>query len=324
MTPAGATVCLTFDFDAMSSWITSAASDDPSMISRGEFAIVGVRRVLEILRSHRLRATFFVPGHTVLAYPSLLEQIHADGHELGHHGWAHENPADFDRAGEQRVLELGLAAYDRVLGIRPRGYRSPAWAHSRATVELLLEAGFAYESSCMAGDFEPYYLRHGDRWSRDDPYRFGVTTPLVEMPVSWVLDDFPHFEVVPGVFNQLAPPEKLFGIWRAELDYMVDHCPGGALTLTMHPECIGRGHRLPGLEGLIAHARERGTRFATLGEVASRWRDAHPLEAWKRANPERTGARAIESAVGLLSPDRQPPVEGEVRNDGGRTNEASA
>jgi peptidoglycan/xylan/chitin deacetylase (PgdA/CDA1 family) len=310
MSRAEATACLTFDFDAMSSWITSAGSDNPSMISRGEFAIVGVQRVLEILRRHEIRATFFVPGHTVLAFPTLLERIHADGHELGHHGWGHENPADFDPAGEQRILELGLAAFDRVLGLRPEGYRSPAWALSPASVELLLAAGFRYESSCMASDFDPYYLRVGDRWSSEHPYRFGETSSLIEIPVSWGLDDFPHFELVPGLFSQLAAPEKVYGIWQGEFDYMVDHCPGGVLNLTMHPECIGRGHRLPGLERLITHMRDRGARFATLGETARDWREAHPLEAWKRANPERTGARAIQSADGLLPADVVPQRDG--------------
>ena len=190
--------CLTFDFDAMSSWITSVGSNNPSMISRGEYAIVGVERVLDLLRRHGVRATFFVPGHTILAYPTLVERIAAEGHELGHHGWAHENPSDLDGAGEERVLELAFAAFERVLGRRPIGYRSPAWDLSPRSVHLLLAAGFTYDSSCMAGDFVPYYLRSGDRWSTQEPYDFGETTRLVELPVSWALDDLPQFEPVPG------------------------------------------------------------------------------------------------------------------------------
>lgn len=295
MSASNCTACLTFDFDGMTAWVTTAKSNNPSMISRGEFAVVGMNRVLDLLRRHEVSATFFVPGHTVLAFPSIVERIRDDGHELGHHGWAHENPSDFDRSEERRILDLGIAALDQVAGVRPAGYRSPAWALTAHSVELLLDADFLYESSCMAADFYPYYLRTGDRWSTHEPYRFGPTSPLVEMPVSWVLDDFPHFELLRGVYNQIAPPEKVYGIWQGEFDYMADHCPDGVFTLTMHPECIGRAHRVPGLERLIEHMRERGAGFETLGAVARRWRTANPLDAWKAANPERTGQHAVQS-----------------------------
>jgi peptidoglycan-N-acetylglucosamine deacetylase len=293
--------CLTFDFDAMSSWITSVGSNNPSMISRGEFAIVGVERVLDLLERHGVRATFFVPGHTILAYPRLVERIAAEGHELGHHGWAHENPSDLDGAAEERVIELAFAAFDRVLGRRPIGYRSPAWDLSRRSVELLLAAGFTYDSSCMADDFVPYYLRSGDRWSIQDPYSFGETTRLVELPVSWVLDDFPQFEPVPGLFDGLADPDKVFGVWREEFDYLVAHVPGGMFNLTMHPECIGRGHRIARLELFIEHMAATGATFESLSDVAERWAQSNPLEAWKQANPLRTGRDAIAA---LAAPTR--------------------
>ena len=299
MTAVPRTACLTFDVDAMSAWITSARSDNPSMISRGEFAIVGVERILDLLRRHEARATFFVPGHTVLAFPGLVERIAAEGHELGHHGWGHENPADFDRDGEQRNLELGLAAFERVAGLRPVGYRSPAWALSPHTIELLLDAGFAYDSSCMGGDFLPYYLRSGDRWSSDEPYVFGETTSLVEVPVSWALDDVPHFELIPGLFNALASPEQVVASWRDEVDYLVDHLPAGTFTLTMHPECIGRAHRLVHLERLVAHIAGRGVAFASVGDVVRDFTAGNPLEDWKAANPARTGRDAIQSLAAL-------------------------
>jgi peptidoglycan/xylan/chitin deacetylase (PgdA/CDA1 family) len=298
MTPRHS-ACLTFDFDAMSSWITSGQSNNPSMISRGEFAIVGLQRVLDVLRRHEVRATFFIPGHTILAFPRLVERIAADGHDFGHHGWGHENPASFDRAGEERVLELGLAAYDSVLGLQPTGYRSPAWDFSSNTVELLLACGMTYDSSCMASDFEPYYLRSGDRWSTDDPYVFGDTTELVELPVSWGLDDFPQFELVPGLFNQLADPEKVFGIWQAEFDYLLERLPGGVFTLTMHPECIGRGHRIVALERFVDHIVASAATFEGLSDVAQRWKERNPLEDWMEANPERTGRDAIQSLAAL-------------------------
>ena len=155
---ARATVCLTFDFDAISIWIGPMGAPSPSMISGGEFGVVGVERVLRLLARERRPATFFIPGHTADTYPDSVRAIVAAGHEVGHHGYLHENPVALESAEREReVLERGLAALDRAAGVRPIGYRSPAWDNSPQTIGLLLEYGFRYESSLMGKDFEPYW-----------------------------------------------------------------------------------------------------------------------------------------------------------------------
>lgn len=111
----------------MSVWPGSLASRNPSTISRGEFGAVAVPRLLCLLERHAIPATFCIPDHTALAYPDLVRRIAAEGHEITHHGWVHENPADFDEAGERANLERGLEVLHKMAGIRPTGYRSPAW-----------------------------------------------------------------------------------------------------------------------------------------------------------------------------------------------------
>ncbi|MGH7803018.1 MAG: polysaccharide deacetylase family protein [Candidatus Binatia bacterium] len=265
--------CITFDFDAMSVWIGSMCSNNPSMISRGEFGAVAVPRILDLLKRHRMRTTWCVPGHTALAYPDLVRRIRDEGHEIAHHGWVHENPARLDEAEERRVLERGFEALDRVAGVRPRGYRSPAWDLSPRTVALLLEYGFEWDSSLMGSDFFPYWVRTGDRWSPDEPYVFGEPTRLVELPVTWGLDDFPPFEFILGSNAGLSAPSKVEEIWRGDFDWAYANCPGGLYNLTLHPQVIGRGHRMLMLERLIGHfEKHAGVVFETLGDVAGRWR----------------------------------------------------
>jgi peptidoglycan/xylan/chitin deacetylase (PgdA/CDA1 family) len=274
---------LTFDFDAMSVWLGSYKSRNPSVISRGEFGAVAVPRILDILKRHGVPGSFCVPGHTALAYPALVKRIHDEGHEIAHHGWVHENPADFDEAGERANLEQGLKALKEVAGVTPKGYRSPAWDFSENTVKILQDYGFLYDSSLMGSDFIPYYARIGDKYDDKSPYVFGPNIDLVELPVTWILDDFPHFEFA-GDTQGLAAPSKVEEIWRAEFDYGRKNAPGGLYNLTMHPQVIGRGHRLMMLERLIEHFKSQpGVAFMTLADYAAQWRAANPLEVWRRS-----------------------------------------
>ena len=86
--------------------------------------------------------------------------------------------------------------------------------------------------------------------------------------MSWLLDDFPHFEYyrVANRSNQgLSAPSKVEEIWRGEFDFMYQEIPNGVYTLTMHPQVIGRGHRMLMLERLIDYfAAHDGVRFTTL------------------------------------------------------------
>jgi peptidoglycan/xylan/chitin deacetylase (PgdA/CDA1 family) len=270
-----ATVCLSFDFDAISIWIGPMGAKSPSMISRGEFGAVAVPRILKILEREAIPATFFITGHTAETYPEQTRAIAAAGHEIGHHGYLHENPIDLSPDEEERVMARGLEALDAVAGVRPVGYRSPSWDNSPHTIDLLMRYGFRYESSLMADDFTPYWCRTGDVIDPDGPYRFGPEVDLVEMPVSWLLDDFPHFEYIrlptrlsPG----LSAASKVEEIWRDEFDFMVREIPNGVFTLTMHPQVIGRGHRLLMLERLIAHFKAAGAGFQTMSAAADAFR----------------------------------------------------
>lgn len=298
MTNPSIACCLTFDFDGMCGWYGGEPVSNPSVLSRGEFAAVAVPRILDLLARHGVEASFAVPGHTALAFPDLVRRIREGGHELVHHGWAHENPAAFDLAGERRILEQGIAALRQVAGVEVKGYRSPAWDLSPHTLGLLAEYGFLYNSSCMGGDYDPYYLRRGDRWSASEPYRFGSLTELVELPVHWSLDDWPHFEFSFGSTEGLRDPRAVEAAWAAEFDHARANHPDGFFMLTFHPEVIGRGARLALLERLIRHFAAGGARFQSMRRTVEDWRRRHPLAAWAKAHPERAGQGAIEDWPG--------------------------
>ncbi len=276
-------VCLTFDFDALSIWIARGMVT-PTAISRGEFGVVGAERILTLLSRQGIHATWFIPGHTIETYPEICARVHEAGHEIGNHGYLHEPPATLAREEEEAVLLRGNAAIRRVTGSDPRGYRSPSWDLSPHTVELLLAHGFLYDSSMMAHDSQPYHARQGDLFPADAPARWGQVTRLIEMPISWSLDDYPHFEyarVSGSVLPGLRRAGDVLDNWVDDFRYMAQTDTWGVLTYTFHPQVIGRGHRMLALKQLIEATRALGAEFVRLDAAAAEF-----------ARPRRSGGKA--------------------------------
>src|SRR4030088_2498967 len=85
-------VCLTFDFDTQSGFIARGMTT-PTPLSRGEFGLVGARRILALLKSFGLCAPCLVPAFTIESHPQACEAVVRDGHEIAHQSWAHVPPA---------------------------------------------------------------------------------------------------------------------------------------------------------------------------------------------------------------------------------------
>ncbi|QBI54433.1 polysaccharide deacetylase family protein [Streptomonospora litoralis] len=281
-------VCLTFDFDALSVWVDRGQlSATPR--SRGEFGAVAVPRLLELLARRELVATWFVPGHTARTYPELCRRIGDQGHEIALHGDAHENVAALPEDAERAVLDRSLAAVQDVAEGGIRGFRAPAWDLSENTVALLNERGLRYDSSMMGHDYAPYHCRVGDRVDAEGVV-WGDPTPLVEVPVSWTLDDLPHLEFLTSparTLPGLGDAERMFGDWEADLTYMLRETEQGVLTVTFHPQVIGRGHRLLRMEEWLDRIAGTGVAFSTVGEVAERFAAGEELGRPKPAPPGR-------------------------------------
>jgi peptidoglycan/xylan/chitin deacetylase (PgdA/CDA1 family) len=136
-----------------------------------------------------------------------------------------------------------------------------------------------YDSSMMGDDFTPYLCRVGDQAPKDSAYIFGRETEVVELPFTWGLDDFIAFEHVwtrNGINPGNASPSRIYEVWAGDFDYLYDRLGEGNYILTMHPQCIGRGHRLLMLERLVEHIRSRrDVEFKTMRQVAEEFRSSH-------------------------------------------------
>lgn len=271
----------TVDFDGISVPVIEGLSR--TWLSAAEFgATTGLPRMLDWLRERAWTTTFFVPGHTIDTYPELCQRLVDDGHEIGHHGHCHEDPSIASEADERRWLEAGIERITRIAGAPPVGYRAPYFRSSWRTQSLLAEYGFEYDSSLMAGDFRPYRHR-----AAEDPagvetgraYRFGPPDDLVEVPVSWHLDDWPLYDMPKAGQGPLKAPDEVARLWQSEFDYAYERVPGGLLTLTLHPEVSGRGGRVAGLERLLdGWMALAGVSVVRLVDYVRAWRERHPPE----------------------------------------------
>ncbi|MEO8437915.1 MAG: polysaccharide deacetylase [Chloroflexota bacterium] len=274
MTAPRLTVAITIDHDAISDAIRRG--DPPVKVSHAEFGPrVGAKRILALLAARGIPATFFVPGHSLTTFRDDTEAILAGGHELACHGWFHEDFAELPAYEARGVLDRSIEAVRALTGAAPAGFRAPYWSLGDVTLELVEAAGFAYDSSLMANDYDLYRVRRGDRHTIEDGSHWGEPGSLIEVPVYWAMDDWPHFEPGPGRPG-LSPPSAVLEIWTEELLYAHEHAPGGLVMITVHPECIGRGHRMAMLERFIdAAVALDGVVFERLDAVVDRWAAAN-------------------------------------------------
>jgi peptidoglycan/xylan/chitin deacetylase (PgdA/CDA1 family) len=233
-----AVVTLSFDLDAETVWWKDPENmtGDPGPLSQGAYGPrVALPKILDLLSKHQVHATFFVPAWVASTYPESIRDIVAGGHEIGAHGVRHVSPNLLEPSEEISRLRLSIKVLEEVAGHRPVGYRAPAWALSPSTLEMVAREGFLYSSNLMDSDL---------------PYLHKDPAGLVELPVSWVLDDAAHFWFDEETWNKtIEPAFTVQALWREEFEAI--HAEHGYFGLTMHPQFIGRPARIRMLDEFL-------------------------------------------------------------------------
>jgi peptidoglycan/xylan/chitin deacetylase (PgdA/CDA1 family) len=271
------------DVDAVAGWLGSYGGEDsPDDISRGLFAgEVGSPRLLKLFARWGIKTTWFIPGHSIETFPEQMAAVAAAGHEIGIHGYSHENPIEMTPEQEEAVLDKCIDLVTKLSGRRPTGYVAPWWEFSPVSNELLLKKGIKYDHSLMHRDYEPYYVRVGDSWTKIDyaktpaewmkPLVRGRETDLIEIPASWYVDDLP-----PMMFIKKAPnshgfvnPRDIEQLWRDQFDWVYREMDYAVFPITIHPDVAGRPQVLLMLERLYAHMISHpGVTFTTMDAIA--------------------------------------------------------
>ncbi|GHU28964.1 peptidoglycan deacetylase [Betaproteobacteria bacterium] len=271
------------DIDAVGGWLGSYGGEDsPDDISRGLFAgEIGVPRLLKLFRKYNITSTFFSPGHSIETFPDQMKMIVDAGHEVGAHGYSHENPIAMTPKQEEDILLKSIELIRNLTGKKPTGYVAPWWEFSNITNELLIKHGIKYDHSLMHRDLEPYYVRVGDSWTKIDysaeardwmkPLVRGHETDLVEIPANWYLDDLPPMMFVKKSPNSygFANPRDIFGMWQDTFDFCYREYDYAVFGMTIHPDVSGRPQCILAHERLIEHInRHEGVRWCTFDQIA--------------------------------------------------------
>ncbi|MEO8453021.1 MAG: polysaccharide deacetylase [Gemmatimonadota bacterium] len=265
--PGGARVAVLLSFDVDNETIPLRFGQ-PTVgeLSQGQYgARVGLRRITDLLARYRIPATFFIPAVSLLITPGMVDMIKRSGdNEFAVHGWIHERNTAVPAAEERELIKRAVDTLTKLTGSKPVGYRAPSWNFSPATMSIVKDLGFLYESSLMADD-GPYEL-----------IAAGAPSGVIELPVEWILDDAPLFS---PLGNAYSPPREVLGVWKDEFDKAYQE--GGMFLLTMHPHISGHRSRIVALEGLISYIRSKpgvwfGTHRAAAEFVAPLLKTASP------------------------------------------------
>ncbi|KAK9386499.1 hypothetical protein V1515DRAFT_622459 [Lipomyces mesembrius] len=276
-------VCYGVDIDAVAGWLGSYGGEDSSNdISRGLWAgTIGVRRLLTMFDKYGIKATWFIPGHSLETFPEECAMIRDGGHEIGLHGYSHENPADMTIQQQADVLDYTYKLLTKFCGKPPKGSVAPWWETSKEGAELLLKYGIEYDHSLSHHDAQAYWLRTGDTWTKIDyskkasewmkPLVYGQDTGLVEIPGNWYIDDLP-----PMMFIKASPnshgyvnPRDIEDIWKDHFEYFYREYDEFIFPMTIHPDVSGRPHVLLMHERIIEFINSHdGVEWVTMGEMA--------------------------------------------------------
>ena len=240
MAPKRVLVSYGVDIDAVAGWLGSYGGEDSvSDISRGIFAAeVGVPRMLKLFEKKNIRATWFIPGHTLETFPNECRAIVDAGHEIGLHGYSHENPNAMTLQQQKDILAKTFKQLTDFVGKPPTGSVAPWWETSKEGADLLLEYGIEYDHSMMHHDSQCYWLRTGDTWTKIDynakaeqwmkPLVRGNTTNLVEIPASWILDDLPPMMFIKAAANShgWVNPRDIEQMWKDHFTWLYNSDEG--------------------------------------------------------------------------------------------------
>jgi polysaccharide deacetylase family protein (PEP-CTERM system associated) len=188
-------------------WFQGLTSTNPRVDAWPTFpsrVVAMTTRLLKILDTSKVKATFFILGHVADHHPELLQTIRDAGHEIGVHGYYHRFVNRLTRDEFAKEIDLSLDAISRAAGVTARGHRAPYFSIDRRTpwaLDVLRERGLRYDSS-----FHPTRnMLYGYPDAKREPHLADKDSRFVEFPVSTIRLRGQNFPFAGGFYLRTLP-----------------------------------------------------------------------------------------------------------------------
>lgn len=251
---------MAFDLDAETMWTTHGDGSTAHMtnLSRGAYGPKqGVPRILDMLDIHQVKATFFIPGVIAEKYPLVVKEIARRGHDIGFHGYLHEESTATTYEQEDATMHRSEKIIYDLTGQKIAGHRAPGGVIHDYSLRLFLEHGYIYSSNWR--DSDGPFIHQID----------GKPVPLVELPKDSIFDDTAYdfyTDAAPERYG-LKSPDEMYEIWKDEFDTLA--VEGRMINFVLHPQFVGRASRVQMLSRLLGYMKAHGAWLDTNRAVAS-------------------------------------------------------
>ncbi|MDY6343010.1 MAG: polysaccharide deacetylase [Sphaerochaetaceae bacterium] len=249
--PEGKRIAITlgFDIDAETMWTTHGEIGARHLtdMSRGAYGPKqGIPRILDMLDVHKVKATFFIPGCVAEQYPDVVREVARRGHDIGFHGWFHEDNPDTTEEEEDAIMSKAERKIRELTGYRIVGHRGPGGVIHDYSKKLWLKHGYIYSSNWR--DADGPFIHEVD----------GKRVPLVELPKDSMFDDtaYDFYTDTPPERYELKSPREMEEIWKEEFDALAEE--GRMINFVLHPQFMGRASRVAMLGDLIGYMLAHG------------------------------------------------------------------
>ncbi len=252
-------VMLAFDLDAETMWTTrgDGNANHITNLSRGKYGPKqGIPRILKLLDELDIKATFFIPGVVADDYPQVSKAIGDKGHEIGFHGYYHEESIHTTFEEEDATMTRCNEIFQSITGKPLKGHRGPGGVIHDYSLELFLKHGYIYSSNYRNTDGP--YIHKID----------GKEVPLVELPKDSIFDDTAYdfyTDSSPERYEYKSPME-MCEIWKDEFDSLLEQ--GSSINFVLHPQFMARAGSIKCFKELLIYMDKQGAWFATNEQVA--------------------------------------------------------
>lgn len=242
----------------------------------------GVSKLINLLKSHQIKGTFFVPGEIAEKFPSVVREISGMGHEVACHGMNHGRDEFLESyESQEKSIRKATEVLEGLTGKKVNGFRAPAFQYNDNTTRALLANGYLYDSSSIKtwglglyGDLFSSRYAHESKVRNEKGEGLGVlpvgTTPLVPVPLggAWLRAiSHPFIGVTLKYYKKLNTP----------------------LVLYTHPKEVSRLPKIKGipwyqyhntgdnclniLERFIVSCKKEKFNFLTMGDYFQIWNE---------------------------------------------------